>query len=205
MRNCCLLFLIILAHQVSAQTFPSEIWHEGRVVLIDNQEFKGSVKYDLETDIVQLNDDKTIRTFSSKKLLYFEIFDESVDTYRQFYALPYAVSQGYETPILFEVLHEGRPLSLLAREAVTTETVPQYSYYYGRSNYFSRYKLSYEIYFFNEKTGISRYQMKKRELLDLMGRKSSEVRKFINDNNLRVDRRRDLERITAYYNSLWDT
>jgi hypothetical protein len=205
MKNYCFLFLTILAHQVSAQTFPSEIWHEGRVVLIDNQEFKGLVKYDLETDIVQLNDNKTIRTFSSKKLLYFEIFDESVDTYRQFYALPYSVSQGYETPILFEVLHEGRPLSLLAREAVTTETVPQYSYYYGRSNYFSRYKLIYEFYFFNEKTGISRYHMKKRELLDLMGRKSSEVRKFINDNNLRVDRRRDLERITAYYNSLWDT
>lgn len=205
MRNYCLLVLVILAHQISAQTFPSEIWHEGKVVLIDNQEYKGLLKYDLETDIVQVNDDKTIRTFSSKKVLYFEIFDESVDTYRQFYALPYAVSQGYETPILFEVLHEGRPLSLLAREAVTTETVPQYSYYYGRSNYFSRYKLIYEFYFFNEKTGIRRYHMKKKELLDLMGRKSSEVRKFINDNNLKVDRRRDLERITAYYNSLWDT
>ena len=37
-----------------------------------------------------------------------------------------------------------------------------------------------------------------------MQRKSAEVRKFINDNNLKVDRRRDLERITSYYNSLWD-
>ena len=168
--------LTILTWPILAQNFPSEAWHEGKVVLIDNQTHKGLVKYDLETDIVQVNDEKTIRTFASKKILYFEIFDQSVDTYRQFYALPYTVSPGYETPILFEVLHEGRPLSLLAREAITTETVPQYSYYYGRSNYFSRYKLIYEFYFFNEKTGIRRYHMKKKELLDFMKRKSSEVR-----------------------------
>lgn len=205
MRNYCLLAMVFFALPSAAQTFPSEVWHEGKVVLIDQQEHQGMVKYDLETDIVQVNDEKTIRTFSSKKILYFEIFDQSVDSYRQFYALPYAVSPGYETPILFEVLHEGRPLSLLAREAITTETIPQYSYYYGRSNYYSRYKLVYEFYFFNEKQGIRRYQMKKKELLRLMDRKSSEVRKFINDHNLRVDRRRDLERITSYYNSLWDT
>lgn len=200
-----LLFLVLIAIPAISQNFPSETWHEGKVVLIDRETHKGLVKYDLETDIVQVNTNKTIQTFSSKKILYFEIFDKTVESYRQFYALPYTVSPGYKTPILFEVLHEGTPLSLLAREAITTETVPQYSYYYGRSNYFSRYKLVYEFYYFNEKTGIRRYNMKKSTLLRIMQRKSSEVKKFINENNLRVDRRRDLERITSYYNSLWDT
>lgn len=199
------MMMVLATLQAGAQNFPSEVWHEGKVVLIDKQVHKGQVKYDLETDMVQLNTDNTIRAFSSKKILYFEIFDESVDSYRQFYALPYTVSQGYETPILFEVLHEGRPLSLLAREEIATESIPQYSYYYGRNNYYSRYKLVYEFYFFNEKDGIRRYNLKKKNLLQLMQRKSAEVRKFINDNNLKVDRRRDLERITSYYNSLWDT
>ena len=205
MRYYCSLVLLLISINSTAQTFPSEVWHEGKVVLIDKESYKGQVKYDLETDIVQVNDGKTILTFSSKKILYFEIFDRSVDSYRQFYALPYAVSPGYETPILFEVLHEGRPLSLLAREVITTETIPQYSYYYGRSNYYSRNKLVYEFYFFDEKSGIRRYHMKKKELLRFMQKRSSEVKKFISENNLRVDRRRDLERITAYYNSLWDT
>ena len=205
MVNRFLLVLTVLSIQVGAQSFPSEVWHEGKVVLINKNTHKGLVKYDLETDIVQVNEDNTIQAFSSKKILYFEIFDKSVDTYRQFYALPYTVSPGYKTPILFEVLHEGSPLSLLARENVTTETVPQYSYYYGRSNYYSRYKLIYEFYFFSEKAGIRRYNMKKKNLLQVMQRKSSEIRKFINENNLRVDRRRDLERITSYYNSLWDS
>ena len=204
MRTYCLLVLVFFTLRSNSQSFPSEIWHEGKVVLIDKQSYQGLVKYDLETDIVQVNDERTILTFSSKKILYFEIYDKSVDSYRQFYALPYTVSPGYKTPILFEVLHEGRPLSLLARESITTETIPQYSYYYGRSNYYSRNKLIYEFYFFNEKDGIRRYHMKKKDLLKLMQRKSSEVKKFINENNLRVDRRRDLERITAYYNSLWD-
>jgi hypothetical protein len=205
MKIFCSLVLVFFALKSTAQSFPSELWHEGKVVLIDKETYKGMVKYDLETDIVQVNNNKTILTFSSKKILYFEIFDQSVDSYRQFYALPYTVSHGYETPILFEVLHEGRPLSLLAREVITTETIPQYSYYYGRSNYYSRNKLIYEFYFFNEKSGIRRYSMKKKDLLKMMQKKSSEVKKFISENNLRVDRRRDLERITAYYNSLWDT
>ncbi len=205
MRIWCPLVMILLTIQATAQNFPSQVWHKGKVVLITKETYKGLVKYDLETDIVQVNADNIILTFSSKKILHFEIFDETADSFRQFYALPYTVSQGYKTPILFEVLHEGRPLSLLAREDITTESIPQYSYYYGRSNYYSRNKLVYQYYFVSEKGTIQRYNLKKKNLLQLMQRKSAEVRKFINEHNLKVDRRRDLERITAYYNSLWDT
>jgi hypothetical protein len=193
---------LILTLPLYAQNFPSEIWHEGKVVLINNETHKGMVKYDLETDIIQVNQDNTIQTFSSKKVLYFEIFDEATESFRQFYALPYTVSPGYKTPILFEVLHEGEPLSLLARENISTETIPQYNYYYGRNNYYSRYKLVYEYYFLHNKGTIDRYTMKKADLMHIMRKKSPEIRKFIKENNLRVDRRRDLERITAFYNSL---
>ena len=99
------LILILLTFPLCAQNFPSEVWHEGKVVLVDNQTYKGLVKYDLDTDIIQVNVDNTIQAFSSKKVLYFEIFDEGTESFRQFYALPYTVSPGYKTPILFEVLH----------------------------------------------------------------------------------------------------
>ncbi len=194
--------ILILTLPLCAQNFPSEIWHEGKVVLINKETHKGMVKYDLETDIIQVNQDNTIQAFSSKKVLYFEIFDEGTESFRQFYALPYTVSPGYKTPILFEVLHEGEPLTLLARENIGTETIPQYNYYYGRNNYYSRYKLVYEYYFLNDKGTIDKYTMKKADLMHIMRRKSPEIRRFIKENNLRVDRRRDLERITAFYNSL---
>jgi len=203
MRLCSITTLILLLTvPLVAQNFPSEVWHEGKVVLINNETHKGLVKYDLETDIIQVNMDNTIQAFSSKKVLYFEIFDEATESFRQFYALPYTVSPGYKTPILFEVLHEGEPLTLLARENIATETLPQYNYYYGRNNYYSRYKLVYEYYFLNNKGSIDKYTMKRADLMHIMRKKSPEVRKFIKENNLRIDRRRDLERITAYYNSL---
>jgi len=197
MRLCSITTLILLLTvPLVAQNFPSEVWHEGKVVLINNETHKGLVKYDLETDIIQVNMDNTIQAFSSKKVLYFEIFDEATESFRQFYALPYTVSPGYKTPILFEVLHEGEPLTLLARENIATETLPQYNYYYGRNNYYSRYKLVYEYYFLNNKGSIDKYTMKRADLMHIMRKKSPEVRKFIKENNLRIDRRRDL------YNSL---
>ena len=205
MKRLIVSLLMLATLFTSAQDFPSELWYEGKVVLMNQEVLRGQVKYDLETDMIQLNTDSTLQAFSSKKILYFEIYDEASESFRQFYALPYYVSPGYKTPILFEVLHEGLPLTLLARENITTETVPTYNYYYGRNNYYSRYKLIYQFYFMNEKGSIDRYTMKKNDWMHIMRKKSSEVRKFIKDNNLRVDRRRDLERITAFYNSLLES
>lgn len=205
MKSWSLTLMMAVALCTNAQNFPSEVWYEGKVVLVNQEVYKGLVKYDLETDIIQLNANNTIQAFSSKKILYFEIYDEAAESFRQFYALPYTVSPGYKTPILFEVLHEGAPLTLLARENITTETVPTYNYYYGRNNFYSRYRLVYQYYFLNEKGRIDRYTQKKSDLMHIMGKKSSEVRKFIKENNLRVDRRRDLERITAFYNSLLES
>lgn len=205
MKNLLLALIGALALSAGAQNFPSEVWYEGKVVLIDQETHRGLVKYDLETDIIQVNVNNTIQAYSSKKILYFEIFDEAAESFRQFYALPYNVSPGYKTPILFEVLHEGAPLTLLARENIATETIPQYNYYYGRNNYYSRYKLVYEYFFMNEKGNIDRYNLKKSDLIQIMRKKASEVKKFIKENHLRVDRRRDLERITAFYNSLLES
>jgi hypothetical protein len=180
--------------------FPSQIWHEGKIVLLDGETIKGNVKYDLENDIIQIDNHNRVQTFSSRKILNFEIFDEGFNSYRLFYALPYKVKPNYETPILFEILHEGS-LSLLCREFIVQETMPQYGYY-PRFGGMMRMRLSYEYYFLKENGTIDRYLPKKRDLLHVMRNKSSEVRSFIKKNRLRYDRRDDLAKITAYYNSL---
>ncbi|MGI9542121.1 MAG: hypothetical protein ACR2MX_02615 [Cyclobacteriaceae bacterium] len=204
MKSVVLCFIILSgAWQAVAQQFPSEIWHEGKVVLTNDQTYKGLIKYNLEGDLIQLNSNNTLQAYSSKKILYFEIFDEAVESYRQFYSLPYQVSEDYETPILFEVLYEGSSLTLLAREMIATESVAPYNSYYGRSSYYyTRNKLVYQYYFLDEKGQITWYSNKKRDLVRIMGKQSDEIKKFIGSHNLNVDRRRDLERITAYYNTL---
>jgi hypothetical protein len=193
----------------TAQEFPSEIWHKGVLVTVDGDTVKGQIKYDLQTDAVQINNQRTIQTYSARKIHYFEIFDETIDSYRHFYSLPYQVQANYEVPLLFEVLYEGH-LSLLCREEVVTESVPAYnaypySYYGGAPFNQSRARLKYTYYFVDQKNGIQNYNLKKSELYSFFKKHQQEVKKYIKKNNLKHDRMRDLVRVTAYYNALLDS
>ena len=199
-----LFFLIfIIGPDVSyAQYFPSEVWHEGQITLLSGEELKGKVKYNFEADLVQINVNSRMRTFSARKILYFEIMDEELGRYRQFYALPFNIRPNYRVPMIFEVLYENT-LTLMSREKVVQETVPQYGYY----NYFgngpaTRYRLDFDYYFLNSQGEITPYSEKKDDLYDIFGKHRNEVEQYVKDNRLKHDRHRDLVRITAYYNSL---
>lgn len=210
LRAIVLLFLIQFSSLVCAQDFPSELWHTGKLVLISEDTIVGKIKYDLQNDAVQINIRNVLQTYSARKILYFEIFDETIDSYRHFYALPYQVQKNYEIPLIFEVLYEGH-LSLLVREEIVTESVPNYnSYpysYYGNSPYSNqkRARLNYKYYFLDERGGIQNYNLKKNELMTFFKKHHQQVKQYIKKNNLKHDRMRDLVRLTAYYNALLDS
>lgn len=184
-----------------SQEFPSEMLHEGELVLLSGDTLKGQIKYNLENDLIQIVINETVQTYSARKILYFSIYDKTVDMYRSFYSIPFEVQPNYKIPILFEVLYEGK-LSLLAREAIVTETVPQYSYMYRSSVNMTRTKLDYEYYFLDERGSFTKYNNKKFELYEAMKRKEPQIKQYIKKNKLKVDSRRDLVRIVAYYNAL---
>ena len=210
MRKGIIIFLLILLNGIGfAQDFPSELWHNGKLVLLSEDTIVGKIKYDLQNDIIQINIGNTLQTYSARKILYFEIFDETIESYRHFYALPYNVQSNYKVPLLFEVLYEGH-LSLLCKEEVVTESVPQYNSYpysnYGSSPYNqSRARLSYKYYFLDEKGTIQNYNMKKNELMSFFKKHNQQVKQYIKKNNLKHDKMRDLVRVTAYYNALLDS
>lgn len=166
----------------------------------------GNIKYDLQNDLIQIETKNSIKTYSSRKIFYFEIFDQTINNYRHFYSLPFQMQPNYEVPILFEVLYEGK-LSLLCREQIVTETVQPYNYnayYYSPSYGGTRNVLTYNFYFLDESGTITYYTMKKNDLLRFFKRKQQEMKQYIKKNNLKHDRMRDLVRITAYYNALLD-
>jgi hypothetical protein len=210
MRKSLLFFFLIHLSVIGfTQDFPSELWHNGKLVLLSEDTIIGKIKYDLKNDLVQINVRNVLQTYSSRKILYFEIFDETIESYRHFYALPYNVQQNYKVPLLFEVLYEGE-LSLLCREEIVTESVPQYNSYpystYRNSPYnSSRTKLSYKYYFFDRQGGIQNYNLKKSELYSFFKKHQQQVKQYIKKNNLKHDRMRDLVRVTAYYNALLDS
>jgi hypothetical protein len=194
-------FLLILISNTSAQDFPSELLHEGKVTLANGDTLSGKIKYDLENDLIQIVYKGTIQTYSARKLMYFTIYDNTVDMFRTFYSIPYEIQPNYERPLLFEVLFEGN-LSLLAREKIVTETVPQYSYTYRSSINMTRTKLEYEFFFLDQKGTFVKYDLKKPQLYEIMSRKEPQIKSYIKKNKLKTDSRRDLVRITAYYNAL---
>lgn len=202
-------FLIVVS-TIHAQEFPSEVWHNGVLVTTSGDTIKGELKYDLQNDAVQINTGRTLQTYSARKIHYFEIFDETIDSHRHFYALPYEVQANYEVPLIFEVLYEGE-LSLLCREEIVTESIPAYNtypyaYYGGNPNFNqTRARLKYQYYFVDKQSGIMKYNLKKRELYSFFKKHQQQVKKYIKKNNLKHDRMRDLVRLTAYYNALLDS
>lgn len=197
-----MLFVFFLTENTYAQYFPSEVWHEGKLTLLSGEEISGKIKYNFEGDLLQLNLNNTIQTYSARKILFFEIYDEEVGRYRQFYALPYNVRPNYKVPMLFEVLYENT-MTLLCRESVVQETIPQYGYYsYYGNRYSTRYRLAFDYYFLNQAGEIIPYSQKKDDLYAILTKNKDNVEKYVKENRLKYDRHRDLVRITAYYNSL---
>lgn len=209
MRKVCLIILFIIGfshiNPVLAQYFPSEVWHEGQVTLLSGEKHEGKIKYNFDADLLQLNENSRIRTYSARKILFFEIYDQELGRYRQFYALPYNIRPNYKVPMIFEVLYENT-LTLMAREKVVQETIPQYGYF----NYFgngpaTRFRLDFDYYFLNSQGDITPYTQKKDDLYEILSKHRDEVERYVKENRLKHDRHRDLVRITAYYNSLLDS
>ncbi|WP_339876667.1 hypothetical protein [uncultured Algoriphagus sp.] len=189
--------------------FPSQIWHKGNIYSADGQVYGGQIKYDLENNVVQLQD-KTVNTFTAANVTYFELFDEVYGGIRKFFSLPYSLNSDYETPMFFEVLTEGDDLALLCREYVATDSRGMNSYGmmggYGMNPFYSPqsmmgYRLAFKYYFL--KNGkIEQYSMKKKDLFEMLPGHDDQISLFMRKNRLDYDKRGDLLRITAYYNEL---
>jgi len=192
-------FAVSIVSTTHAQQWPFEMWHEGQMVLVEGDTLKGLVKYDLTQDIVQYtHNDQRIEAYSARKILFFEIFDKSVNKYRQFFALPYSKTGAYRTPIFFELLEEGK-LTLLARELLEYRTY--YTGLYGGS--YQRLVLVYKYFLLDEKGNIEDFTVDRRSLSDKMGKHGDDVEKYIRKNKLRLEEKYDLVKIISYYNSFF--
>lgn len=189
---------LLMSLQASAQQWPFELWHEGKIVLVEGDTIQGMVKYDLMRNLVEFADrDKKAEVFTARKVAFFEIFDSQEKRYRQFYALPYNETNAYKTPVFFELLTEGQ-LTLLAREFLETRTVS--STYYAGS--FTKVVLTHHYFLIDKDGNINQFNGQRSDLLNLMGKEAESVEKYMRRNRLGLDDKYDFSRIVDYYNSL---
>jgi hypothetical protein len=180
-----------------AQRFAFEFWHTGKIILLTGDTLKGLVKYDLQQDVVQYTvQERTVEVYTARKVLYFEIFDETVEKQRVFYALPFSNASGYKSPMFFELLEDGK-MTLLARERL------EYKTYSSQHNIGSAVLLSivYKYFLLNEDGEIEEYR-NRNDLLDMMGKNGKKVEKFMKSNRLKLDDRSDFTQVVDYYNAL---
>jgi hypothetical protein len=194
------LFFVVYLFSVSsfAQTFPFDLWHEGKIVLESGDTIKGSVKYNLQ-DLLQIKHQSRMESYSARKVVFFEIFDDFYKRYRQFYSLPYSPTGGYKSPTFFESLSEGR-ITVLTREKIEYRTYS--SPYYGYGGYSSRMVLVNIYYLLRENGNIEEFSGRKNDWYALMGQKENDIHDYVKENKLDFDRKYDLKRIIDYYNSL---
>ncbi len=199
--NLGYLLIFAITTTNAQQYFPSEVWHEGSVTTVDGESSRGKIKYNLEADIIQFSSNNTIKTYSARKIVFFEIYDAEYGRYREFYALPYQVTGDYKTPRLFEVLYENT-LTLLCREEVVQQSTAMYDPFMFGNQMMNRFRLDYQYYFLTRDGEIQYFSQKKDDLYDMFPKNKAKVEKYIKKNRLKPDRQRDLVRVTAYYNSL---
>lgn len=194
-----ILFFSCSAWPVLAQQFAFEFWHEGKIVLDSGDTLKGAIKYDMQSDLLQYQADNKNQSFSARNALFFEIFDVTIKQYRQFYSLPYTVSEGYKAPVFFELLTEGK-ITLLCREALEYRTYSSSFYYYGSN---TRLVMVYRYFFLQETGNITEFIGKKNDWLNLMDKRSDEVERYAKTNRFAFDDKYELVKIINYYNTFF--
>lgn len=199
MKRTLVLFLVCFSAAASAQQFPFEFWHEGKIVLETSDTLRGLVKYDLQNDLLQFKIKNQLESYTARKVLFFEIFDQSAKRYRQFYSLPYSQNNTYNTPTFFELVAEGK-LTVLTREKLEYRTVSTGFYYYGN---YTRLVLVNTYFLLKPNGKIEQINNpRRRDWLDLMKNKEDDVVAFAKENRLDFDDKFELTRIIEYYNSL---
>ncbi|MBS1488491.1 MAG: hypothetical protein JST43_12970 [Bacteroidetes bacterium] len=182
-----------------AQTFPFDLWHDGKLVLDTGDTLRGSIKYNLE-DLLQVRHHNRLESFSARKILYFEIFDQYYHRYRQFYSLPFSANGSYKTPLFFELLAEGK-ITVLSREKVEYRSYNYSPFFYG--GYVNRLVLVNTYYLLKENGNIENFSGKKDDWYELMHTREDDIRQFAKGNRLDFDRKYDLKKIIEYYNSFF--
>lgn len=197
MRVTFFIITFFTSANLFGQQWPFEYWHEGKLVLESSDTLLGKIKYDINSDIIQLDQNTVLQSFTARKIVFFEIFDKTTSRYRQFYSIPYSPSGGYKAPAFFELLSEGK-LTLLARESLEQKN----SGYYGYGTV-SRLELVYKYYTLSDKGQVDMFSGKRNDLLELMRNREDQVKQFIKTNKISLEYKYHLASVFTYYNSLF--
>ncbi|WKV11045.1 hypothetical protein [Marivirga harenae] len=199
----CTISLFLFSSTSLSQNLPQEMWHPGFIVLDSEDTLQGKIQYDFESNLVQYTTSKTVKTFTSQKILFFKIHCQFFKRVRLIYSIPYELKGRVKTPVFFEILEEGK-ITLMAREYVTIENNNRFGnpMYRTRGGFGRREILTYDYFLLTDDGEIHKFSEKKKDLMPFFGKLEPQMKDYIKDKRLKVDRQGDLVIIMNYYNEL---
>lgn len=101
-------------------------WGKGSIMLNDNTELKGMIRYNDRTRVVSFESGTVNRSFNARSIQGFEFFDENTQRQRVFFTQPFEDEEtGLVKPFFFEVLQDLNSfvvLSLLQQPQIKVKT-----------------------------------------------------------------------------------
>jgi hypothetical protein len=206
-KNLCLALLLGLfwAGQAMSQTFSKDVWHDGEIELFSGETLRGKLKYDLETNSLQVTLDGGLKSYSSFQVESFQFYDAVVKAPRSFYTLPYERSADYQSPVFFELLADGDALSLLTRENIVQRmTAPVGMWGWGMRPMGMSVPVVEDVFFVldKDKEKVVKLAEAKDGLLGFMVGHTEEMEHYIKKNRLQLNQREGLVLAINHYNSL---
>lgn len=157
---------------------------------------------DVANDILQIQRDG-LKTYSAAQLYMVRVHYPGQAYRKVYYVFPYSAISDYKKPKLFEMLFSGKYVSLMCREVLITEMTPVFDAFTHNTFFMPRQRISEEYYLmWEDGEKIRRYSGSKKELIVMLRDKQSELKRYIKENKLKLNRRADLIKIIEQYNKL---
>jgi len=190
--------LLAFSQPVFAQTFPFDIWHHGKVVVVGWDTLRGLVKYNRQNFLEVMCNGK-IDSLPSVKVVSFQIQDQSQKRVRQFFSLPYGETND-KPYFFFELISYGK-LTVVSRETVEARTLSQ-------GHVLAPPKINsvlVEKYFlWDRRERIESFRGRRKDWLELFSIHSKEMLDYVNEQKLDFRIKYQLKQIIDFYNSLFN-
>jgi hypothetical protein len=185
---------------IEGSFFINDYWSVGDVLLYNEKAITSMpLKYNLRDEVLLLLDANQVsRVLRDDEIEKFEWFDAERNQNILFInCLNYNIG---EAPLIgfFEIVTEGQVELLLYRTLILDEGY--YSVTHDAGNRNDEYKIKENMYLSSDQ-GLLEVKGKK-ELYKFFGEHSSEIKRFIKNNNLRLKQTNELARVIDYYNRL---
>ena len=194
------------------QQLPQQIWHSGEIVLSNGEVISGKVKYNLETETVQLNADGMLKAFGVNQVREFTINEIRNQKKRVFQVFLKYNEAGFKRPHFFETLEQGE-VSLFAREYVRyapadfksrsnrsmRPPMDNHSRKLSKSKNQVKKELAHKLFILNKDGHMIPLGNSAQQVVSVLGQNQRLLRDFIDQEKLRMEDVNDVFRVVSYY------